>query len=531
MKVFVLGLDGMTLRVVEPYVRKGLLPNFSKIMAGGSHGVLHSTIPPTTPPGWTSLATGKNPGKHGVFEFRRREGYETHVITRSSSQNAEPIWNILSRNGRNTIVVNVPCTYPPDPVKGIMVAGFMTPSEEKDFVYPPERKHEIFDLIPDYKIDLDEKELIFSKDSELLLSQVVKTTENLRDLMNHYLRRDPWDLFFMVFTGPDRIQHFLWDQIVAFQSDCVRYYQMLDKIVGDILENFDKDSVLFIVSDHGFMPIRKGFYLNNFLRERGLLQFTGNQVVKTTVSSVNSVLNRFGFIRVKEFLPDGLVNYLRNFSAKTFGVRSDDMDWERTQAFSLLGAIININVKGREPLGVVDPEDYDSVCERVREELLNVRDPETGEPVVKAVHKGVDIYGDVADADVPDLVLETHEGYAVRNELGSRIFDDNRVGNTRLVGEHELEGLFMAYGAPMVTKRIQASVYDIMPTALYLMGEAIPEDVDGRVLTELIDDDFVRQNPTRFEKASTVAPTQNGVLTDQEDVELRERLRGLGYLR
>ncbi len=531
MKVFILGLDGMTLRVVEPYVRKGLLPNFRKIMTGGAHGVLRSTIPPTTPPGWTSLATGKNPGKHGVYEFRRREGYDTHVVTRTSSQSAEPIWNILSRHGRHSIVVNVPCTYPPDPVKGIMVAGFMTPSEEKNFVYPPERKQEIFDLIPDYKIDLDEKELIFSKDSESLLGQVVKTTENLKELMDHYLRRDPWDLFFVVFTGPDRIQHFLWDQIVTFQSDCVEYYQRLDQIVGDILAQLDEDSVLFIVSDHGFMPIEKGFYLNNFLAERGLLHFTGNPTFKTTVSTVNNVLNRFGFIRLKQLLPEALLKRVRGLSAKTFGVRSADVDWERTQAFSLLGAIINLNVKGREPRGVVAPEDYDSVCHRVREELLSLRDPETEKPVVKAVHKGANVYGGVVGAEVPDLVLETHEGYAVRNELGSRIFDDNKVGNSRLVGEHELDGLFMAYGGPVVSTKTRASVYDIVPTALYLMGEAIPEDVDGRVLTEMIDDQFVQQHRARFEKASTGAPTRNGTLTDEEDVELRERLRGLGYLR
>ncbi len=531
MKAFILGLDGMTLRVLEPYTREGLLPNFRKVMKGGAHGVLRSTIPPTTPPGWTSLATGKNPGKHGVFEFVRREGYDTHVITRTTSPNADPIWNILSRSGRNSIVLNVPCTYPPDPVQGMMVSGFMTPSLDKEFVHPPERKQEIFDLIPDYTIDLDEREFIFSKDKDLLRRKVFTITDNLGKLMNHYLRSESWDLFFIVFTGPDRIQHFLWDQILEFQPECVQYYQRLDRILGDILKQIEDEAVLFIVSDHGFMPIRKGFYLNNFLQEQGLLQFSGGQSVKTALSSVNSLLNQVGFLRLKDVLPQRLLNYLRNFSAETLGVRSSDIDWERTQVFSLLGTIIDINLKGREPLGTVEPEDYDRVCEKVREALLAVRDPETGAAVVKKVHRGAQIYGDVRGENVPDLLVETHEGYAVRNELGSHIFDDNTVGNVRLIGEHEIDGLFMAYGSPLMTGKFNASVYDIMPTVLHLMGQEIPEDVDGRVLTEIIRDDFLHSNPIRFGRARQAQSPGGDTLTDDEDTELRERLRGLGYLR
>ena len=538
MKVFLLGLDGMTLRTVEPYVKANLLPNFKKIMEHGCYGVLRSTIPAITGPGWVSLASGKTPGKHGIYEFRKRRGYKVELITKCNSPHAEPMWSILSRHGGKVVIANVPFTYPPDQVNGIMISGLMTPGVNTDFVFPHQLKDDILKQIPDYQIDIDMESYLDSQDNiAALLNEVIRGTKQDRKLMNYLLDSAQWDLFFMALTGPDRVQHFLWDEIVSMNDECVRFYQLIDDILGDILERIDDETLLFVASDHGFGSAKRSFRINNFLRDIGLLQLRGVSQSKDVLGKMNistaglrRLAKKVGLSDVKKYVPESFLKYVRSFLPAR-GVLESEIDWRNTKACSLLmEGMIFINLKGREPAGIVEEDQYDELCARIKGELLALKDPDTGRNIVKAVFRNDELYSPQCDGDKPDLLLVANEGYSLSENLGGSILGDNRIVNKYKTGDHDENGMFLAYGHVIENMRINANIYDIMPTILYLMGAPVPEDVDGRVLSEAIRKDFVEKNKVRFEKTEETRTAEASTLKGKESEAIEKQLKNLGYL-
>jgi len=539
MKVFLLGMDGMTLRIVEPYVRADLLPNFKKIINGGASGILCSTIPPITGPAWVSLATGKNPGKHHVFEFRKRNGYETSLITRNTSPHAEPVWNILSRNKRTVKILNVPFTYPPDEVNGIMVSGLMTPNTRSEFTYPSELKKEIQKLIPDYRIDINTREIMLSGNKSTLLKEVFKNTQEKRQLMGHFLDQDPCELFFITFVGPDRVQHFMWDEVLAMKPECIEYYKLLDDVLGDILDRMDDDSILFVVSDHGFDEAKKTFSVNKCFEERGLLHLKKIKKAGGTRSKLGfvkfvlffyKIMFRMGLFRLKRYLPPSLVDFVKNF-LWSIPLRKGEIDWEKTKVFSLLWHGINVNLKGREPSGNVEMKDYDNICSMVEDELCKAVDPDTGRNIVKSVHRCDRLYATTQEIDhMPDMVFLLNRGYAVRNDLlEESVVSETGAKEWNITGCHDMDGLFLGYGKNIKNTKVAVEIYDVMPTILYMLGLAIPEDVDGRVLYEVIKPEFREKKKIQFEKARA-SETAERRMRDDEAEEVEKHLRGLGYL-
>jgi len=492
---------------------------------------------PLTPPAWISLATGKNPGKHGVYEFSKRVGYETYLVTKSTAPNCESLWEIMSRNGKKVGVINVPFTYPPDEVNGVMISGMMTPSIETDFVFPANMKEEIFKIVPGYQLDVDQEDILHYSGTDALLKRVFEDTNGLRTLTNYLLDKSKWDLFYVVFVGPDRLQHFLWNDILSADPDCVRYYKLLDDILGDILAKVEDDRVLFIVSDHGFKSAEKGFFINSFFREAELLEVRGNPKVKKmftkmgiTGDTINKVLESVGLARLKASLPSWPIARIRRLF-HLGGIQKEDIDWGKTQVFSLLGyGNVYVNLKGREPEGIVEERDYERVCEMVIERLLSVKDPDTGKGIVRSVDRGSEIYPDATANERPDLVVIMEEGYSIRAGLGKDIISMNKLRDLHIEGYHDSDGLFMAYGNVIKSRKTNADICDIMPTILYLLGLPIPEDVDGRVLTEVVDDTFVERNHVQFEKKTKLKPSEHKALTEEEVAKLEKHLRGLGYM-
>jgi len=531
MKIFMLGLDGMTLKVLVPYIEAGLLPNFKKVLASGCHGILNSTVPSITGPAWTSMVTGKNPGKHGIFEFRTRTDYKTNIVTRNTSS-SEPVWNIFNRNNRNSAVINVPFTYPPDKVNGIMVSGMMTPNVKSNFVYPEDFKKELFKVVPDYKIQVEAKGLLKSGDRDKFSKEVFNVTSSNRKLMNYLLDKRRWDLFFFTFMASDRLQHFLWDGVVGMYPECVKCYKLLDDILGDVLDRMDDDTVLFMASDHGFKKIEKAFFINSFFKKLGLLTVRKGQKMGLLVKMLivaYTVLAKTGLFSLKKYLPSKLVNSVRNFLLTTgFG---NKIDWEKTSVFSMLQyGIININLKGRESEGIVEQDEYLRLCREVKEQLLRVVDPQNGKKIIKEVFLGDQLYCGKGNVVAPDLVAVANDGYfIIEKEFGDEIVGENKQIVT-YTGDHEAEGFWAAYGNVINNKRVDAEIYDIMPTVLYLMGIAIPEDVDGRVLTGAIDDDFVEKNKIRFERVGKAVCSKEVSLNKTETEQLERQLRSLGYL-
>ncbi|MHA2283340.1 MAG: alkaline phosphatase family protein [Promethearchaeota archaeon] len=538
MRVFLLGLDGMTLKIIEPYVEANLLPNFKKLMDMGSWGTLQSTIPPITGPGWVSLTTGKNAGKHGIFEFRKRTGYKTELLTKNTSAKAEPLWKTLSRHEKRVVLINIPFTYPPDEVNGILISGMTAPSAKKDFVYPRQAKDNLLKIIPDYQIDAGGRESILSGDKKTLVKQLFKITKDRRKLMRHYLDCEPWDLFFITFVATDRIQHFMWDEIISKESECVSFYQLLDDILGEVMEQLDKETALLVVSDHGFCASRKSFCVNTFLSQSGLLKVKekskassaiGNVDLTKITATVYMFAKRIGLLRLKDYLPLSLLKLAKE-RLLSGGLTENKIDWDNTKAFSLLWYAVDINLKGRESRGVVPEKNYEKLCEKVTRELLNIRDPETGNHIIRKIYRGRDLYTTDYGHNVPDLVIDMNNGYGIRNDLRQNIIDNTKVGNIYITGTHDLDGIFMAYGDVINRVKTNAEIFDIYPTILYLMGLPIPEDVDGRVLTEIINKDYTVKHENKIEKNKT-REISGESMSAEDTEEVEKRLRDLGYLR
>ena len=218
MRSVILGVDGLTFRVLHPMIQCGELPHFRRLSEQGCEAVLASKYPPLTPPAWVSLSTGMKPAAHGVYDFweyqeqpedgscegSRKARVQTH------RKGGKAIWNILSEYGRQSLVINVPLTYPPEPINGIMVSGFMTPSEEVEFTYPHSFKEELFRVVPGYQIDLNHDEMDnmnLTGQSERLIAATLRMTERRIELISYLLKEKPWDLCYVAFVGPDRLQH------------------------------------------------------------------------------------------------------------------------------------------------------------------------------------------------------------------------------------------------------------------------------------------------------------------------------------
>ena len=542
-KVILIGLDGMTLRVLEPYMKANLMPNFSSLTKNGCCGILSSTIPSLTGPGWSSMATGKNPGKHGIYEFRRRNGYRTELVTRNTSPRAEPIWKTLSRNNKRVAVVNVPFTYPPDSVNGIMVSGMMTPDISSDFVFPGEFKKQLLKIIPDYRLDIYSGKFKITGRKDALVERVLQVTNDGRKLMRRLLDTHRWDFFFMTFVGPDRLQHFMWDEVVSMDPQCVRCYQLIDDIIGDVLNRMDERTILFVGSDHGFAPAKRVFFVNNFLRRLGLLQTRKNPAPQNTRAGIHDtilrIISRTGLSEAKKLLPVRLVSAVRRSLSKgsVMGhevdrkISPEEIEWTGTKVFSLLtSGIISVNLKEREPEGTVPPDQYDSVCRYVEEALLRVEDPLYKAKMVKAVFRGSDIYDGAYESSGPDLVVVMNEPYSISERLGDSIVADSKLDDRYMTGVHDRYGIYAACGPVINNSRTNADICDIAPTILYLMNTPIPYDVDGRVLTEIITPDFAAENPVRFEQKVVSKDPETGRLGKAESDQIERQLKNLGYL-
>ena len=277
MRTVILGVDGLTFRILHPLIERGDLPNFKKVSQEGCEAILESKYPPLTPPAWVSLSTGLKPARHGVYDFWTYEeqglpGAERIPRAQTKRKGGKAIWNILSEYGKQVLVINVPVTYPPEPVNGIMVSGYMTPSSNLDFTYPARFKEELYRVVPDYEIDLDLHSFWRKADAmQLLIDATLRMTERRIKLTMHLLKEKPWDFCYVAFVGPDRLQHSLWEEIRSLDTRATEYFRLLDQGLGLILEQLGPDDTLFIVSDHGFQGVTHVFNINEYLYSQGLL--------------------------------------------------------------------------------------------------------------------------------------------------------------------------------------------------------------------------------------------------------------------
>ena len=478
--------------------------------------------------------TGKNPGKHGVYGFAVKPygSYYLEPFSTRGHLHGQSLWALLSRQGRRVAAINVPMTYPPEPINGIMLSGLGTPSLANNYTYPAELGEELNRRVGPHILDLDWKQ--YGKRGYLsLLEDDRKMLERHAEYGLYCLKREIWDLFMVVFVNTDRLQHCVWhllDPVAPLSPDeerlraCVlERYSHLDGVLAELL-SAAPDANLFLISDHGFGPYAATLNLNTWLAEQGYLRWSTER--HTLIRKLGSLSRRFGLTadRARRLMRRLGVDKLRHVERFSLGVRS--IDWGKTRAFSYTPNGIYLNMKGREQQGTVSPgAEVDRLWKEIADGLLQLRDPATGKAVISRVARPQDIYTGNKVGLAPDLIItEWDEAYCMHGNLdpSENIFE----GDAWRTGDHRLDGILVAAG-----EKIQGGqqiwnsrLEDLCPTLLHLLGHPVPEDMDGRVLTEL----FTSSKAVTTAAATpTTEPTE--ALSPEEQAQVFERLRALGY--
>jgi len=302
------------------------------------------------------------------------------------------------------------------------------------------------------------------------------------------------------------------------------YFELIDRLVGEIIGVAGTSSRVFIISDHGFGPLYKQFYINKWLHQRGLLTPEGY----TNLSKVQRSIHNF-ILRVDRF---NLRRLIFPATARQRLKPRAGIDWSRTQACmaSESSAGIFINLEGRDLQGIVrGQEAYHVLCEYLIRELLQVRDPETAEPIFSRVSKATELWWGDKVARLPDLLVEFRDGgYEANESLQFPYLFDRKQARS---GGHALKGVFVASGPNMVKgSQIEGhNLMDVAPTILHLFGLPVPKEMDGRVMEEIFEERRkVQLTETVVGKRKTRRDQQTYSLEEQKEIE--ERLRGLGYL-
>jgi len=500
MKVIVIGLDAATLDLIEPWAREGKLSNFANLMEEGSWGVLKSTYPFVTPTAWASFVTGVNPGKHGIFGFTNAspDNPTSLGLPRISHRymGVPPIWDILCKYGKKVCLVNFPFAFPPTPVNGIMTSGMGTPSVQSEFVYPKELKNEIlekFDFLPDYGAEVYKSKEAFCEIHDRNLEEMLK-------LSIYMLNKDSWDFYMCVLMEIDHVQHMFWadmdenhplhDEKNAdkYKNKILEYYKKFDNFLGEVIKYVSNDTVLIICSDHGAGPSYKRMALNAWLMREGYLKLKEGGMFKKVLrkilfragfdtEKIKRILHKLNLSKYVHSSPIFLRELIPSKETKMW-----DIDWKNTKAYVIQSyGQICIN------RSVVSEREYDAVTEEIIRKLYELKDPNTGESIVKRVYKKEDIYSGPHISKAPDIYItlkdETCE--IVRFSEDGEIFT-----SPYLSGTHKENGVFFVYGRGIRKglKLENASIYDIFPTILHIMGIPIPKYVDGRVLNEIFEE-------------------------------------------
>ncbi len=520
-ELLIVAWDGADPDLLAKWMAEGELPVLRELVTHGAWGPLESTIPPMTPPAWGTFHTGCGPGRHGIFGWAATATASyTPPLVDGRALSAPTFWELLSRD-RRVGVMGFPLTYPVRAVDGFWLPGLLSPPDADG--HPPGIMAHVRRHVPQYMFSPPDYAHTLERGAWVQrLAQL--TLDQSRAALALAETHQPAVLGLHVQTT-DTVQHVLWGKPEAREV-----YRAADRGLGDLIEKL-RPRWIALVSDHGMGPVEGEFHVNTWLLEEGFLRLKGR------ASRGRAFLFRHGFTP-RNLMQLGLRMYplaqrlglVRNANELWFGslgrtlrrffLSLDDVDWKRSVAYSQcdVGAI-RLNRVGREPQGIVQPQDEGPVLRQLEEALRELRTPD-GEKLVDFCARGSEIYKGPKAALGPELVFLSRGLRWMGKGLGG-FLQRERFYPPPLPGGHRLDGTWALHGAgvtPGNTARL--SLADIAPTMLALLGVPVPTWMDGRPATELFEGglDFLRAD----------LPDSQTDLQAEDDT--LERLRGLGYL-
>ncbi|MGH7801126.1 MAG: alkaline phosphatase family protein [Thermodesulfobacteriota bacterium] len=526
-RIIVIGLDAADPDLVENWSREGYLPTMTSLMTRGSWGRLASPAEISTGPAWPSFFASVSPARQGRFFYRQLKTGTYRIHKKYANEiEATPFWLQLNQAGKMIAIIDVPKTYPIEGINGVQIIGWGVHSPNwKRSSYPSELIEEVLSRFGTYPVpNCDEFRLKNGSQYENFYKKLISGARQ-KGLMSEYLlTQEDWDLFLTVFGEPHCAGHHLWHLIDTHHPD---YNPEISRGLGDVildiystidlaiskLVSAAPGATFIIISPHGMGPNYSGVHLlPEVLRRLGMVVMPVRES-KSLFTHLNKHIWRWlSKILSKsiEMVPLEMIKMMRQVLPQkiwdnlTCYLLAAGNEWKWSRAFCIPGdfpGAIRVNLKGREPNGLVEPgKEYDAICDELIKELGSLQNPDTGKKAVSEVVRIDKLYQGEHLWELPDLIVKWTGDAPIRALYSPRI--GIVIGNNpdKRSGEDRSDGFFIAYGKHIARAKFvkDADIIDIAPTVLYLMGEPIPQDMDGKVLLNIIDEDFKANNPVRY---------------------------------
>lgn len=544
-KTLVLGIDSGCWGYIDPLLEAGRMPNLAALIARGVRGVLESTLPPITPVAFSSFITGVNPGKHGVFDWSVRRQDGGLQMVNAAALRMAPFWTYLNQAGIHVGLFNIPVTYPPGPIDGFIVCGIPVPRGAGRFTFPAEILDRIEMWSGPYQVEVPRALLKEGIDPylEAWLGQEARQTDLAIRLMEEY----EVDVLVLNYAALDRINHF-----APAMEQVERVLENVDAQIGRFAARYP-DANFILMSDHGSRRVHSAFLLGRWLVQHGYAVY-GEHSLDIPRREINFALSRYlrakGMDGARERVARNLLrlalaalpSVLRRpiweamYRAVPEALEyrfSERLDWARTRAFATSNSgLLWIDRDGRNGGGRMGPQAYEALRDRLIRDLLDVRDPTSGQAVFSRIYRREEVYHGPAACWGPDIVLDHYSSpcdLVVDNHPGSFCFVDRR----NRFGDHVREGILVLTG-PAFSDRadteIRASILDLPATLLHIYGVPVPREWDGQVLLDLLAEPLAEREVVRVEAAALAAGEQGEGYSPDEEAQVMDHLRGLGYL-
>jgi len=529
-RTILIGLDGATFTILDPLIKRGIMPFLRDFVADGVRATLHSVVPALTPPAWTSLMTGKRPGRHGVFDFFQKESEDSRYLRFAVSQDIRTptIWSLASAESRRVTALNFPLMFPPPDLNGCVVPGGWMPWRQLRLGCHPAGLFDRLKTLPSFNarelamdMALEEKALEGCAEEEYAdwIALHMRREQRWFDILRFLMREDPADLTAVLFDGVDKLQHLCWRFLdPACRKDdpspweqtitgfCEDYFRELDGIIARIVALAGPQANVVLASDHGFGPTSDIFYVNTWLEQEGFLAWSAG--------------------------PGADASGPAKFGIGSIARHVFELDWERTAAYAATPSSQGIHLVRRPAQG-----GSDALRDELAEALRRLRHPDTGRPVISQVWTREEAFPGPFGSMGPDLTIMLED-----NGIVSILRSASPFGRRpEPTGTHCPGGILLARG-PSFRRGASIddlSIVDVAPLLLHSLGVSIPDDLDGRLPTSALDPTGLWRRPPRYSAARPdIEPVAEGLESPatgldydpDEQALIFKRLQALGYV-
>jgi predicted AlkP superfamily phosphohydrolase/phosphomutase len=495
----VLLVDAASPDLLEKWTDDGTLPNLKRLRDRGIYGRVGESRHWLAEAMPYMIFSGQSPAETGLhcYAMWQKETMRARPPTKDWLP-CQPFWRAFDENGPRAIVLDPPNVYPPEPFNGLEVIGWATNDKLAPFQsYPPELARQIHgkfgsDLLPDEFYGLIRK-------SQFLHERQMMSDINarFRDLCLDLIQPEKWDLFFASLFTAHSAGHRLWSAASIGETvsederrdlnDTIRQvYVSIDQVVGELARAVGEETVFIVLSAHGMDVNNSRTWIFPEMLRRVLGDPPGSPSFLQRLRKTIPIGWRHA---IKALLPYRLRRGLTRYW------RMERLHWETTRAFPLFSDTqgwVRINLKGREAEGIVPPSEYETLCQQIRAGLGSFVDADTGEAIIQDIFEPRKVYRGRHLEELPDLVVQWAETPAADHravsspEFGTIAWPTPGHNPEGRSGNHRPEGMLLAVGPGIRRGTFPgARLVDLAPTILSLLGEPIPECMEGMPLNLL----------------------------------------------